>query len=136
MMHLKIIRNRWPAGHHVPQKQGIAGSVITGFYLVILYTQLYFYINKIVDPYWKRYAGLYRSANPFPGRTGIPGSDVLPDLDRGLPPGKTFSGPDVCRTLLIAAVVFVGAHIWSFSQAPAAIRERIRIKPDSFQCLP
>ena len=30
--------------------------VMTGAYFVILYTQLYFYINNINDPYWKTYA--------------------------------------------------------------------------------
>jgi hypothetical protein len=131
-----IIQNQWAGAGSISKKSKISLIlIVTGFYFIILYTQLYLYINNINDPYWKMYsAGLINLRIWFLVLGGL-GFLILLSL---LIWGRWLAGRmKYYRVLvftglwLVAAVEMwpVGAHIWSYRAAPP---KRIQIDPAPF----
>jgi hypothetical protein len=133
----KIIQSRWAGTGSISKKSKTSLIlVVTGFYSIILYTQLYLYINQINDPYWKAYSGpLINLRIWFLVLGGIGFSVVLFFLIWGQ---WLAVRVNYYRFLIFAGLWFaaaiemwpVGAHIWSY-RAPSP-RERIQINPASF----
>ncbi|MBM3211810.1 YfhO family protein [Candidatus Poribacteria bacterium] len=133
----KIIQSRWAGTGSISKKSKISLIlVVTGFYSIILYTQLYLYINQINDPYWKAYSGpLINLRIWFLVLGGLGFSVVLFFLIWGQWLAVRIN---YYRFLIFAGLWFaaalemwpVGAHIWSY-RAPSPSK-RIQINPASF----
>ena len=130
----KIVQNQWASACSISKKSRISLIlVITGTYLVILYIQLYLYINKIADPYWEMYSErLVNLRIWFLVLGGLGFLALLSFLVWGpwlAARIKYYRVLMFTGLWLIAAVEMwpVGAHIWSFRVSPPPGNESISI---------